>query len=39
MDYWLLSDKQNKIVAHNEPNFHGVDLNDEKMINHPSLIM
>ena len=39
MDYWLLSDKQNNIVASNESNFHEIDLNDEKMINHPPLII
>lgn len=39
MDYWLLSDKQNNIVGSNEPDFHGIDLKDEKMINHPPLMI
>ena len=39
MDYWLLSENKNKIVAQDDSNYHGVDLKDETVINHPPLVV
>lgn len=39
MDYWLLSDKQNKIRAHTDSNLYEISSTPDKMINHPPFLV
>lgn len=39
MDYWLLSDKQNDIVAYSDSNYYKLNSKPGRMINHPSFIV
>lgn len=38
MDYWLLGDNQNDIIAHSDSNYHSKDLRVEPMIKHEPML-
>lgn len=38
MDYWLLGDNENNIIAHSDSNYHSKDLKDEPMIQHDPML-
>lgn len=39
MDYWLLDDNQNEIVAHSNSNFYDISKEPEKMIHHAPFLV